>query len=254
MQDTGAARAEARGAGGLDADELDLRVVEEAGEHPDRIRAAADAGDHGVRQPAFGLEHLGARLTADDGLQLADDRRVGRRADAGADQVVGRLDVRDPVPDRLARRLLERLRAELDGPHLGTEEAHPLDVRRLPAHVLGAHVDDALESEAGADRRGRDTVLARAGLGDDPALAQPAREDCLAERVVQLVRAGVEEVFALEVEPLLGSEPVGAGQRRRATRVVARELVELGGVALVRDASSQAAVSSSSAGISVSGT
>ena len=119
------------------------------------------------------------------------------------------------------------------GPHLRAEEAHPLDVRSLPAHVLGAHVDDALEPEAGADGRGRDAVLARAGLGDDPALAEAARQDCLAERVVQLVRAGVEEVLALEVEPLVRGEPLGAGQRRRAPGVVARELVELGGVALV---------------------
>ena len=55
--------------------------------------------------------------------------RVRRRADAGADQVVGRLDVRDPVADRLARRLLQRARAELDRPDLGSEQAHPLDVR-----------------------------------------------------------------------------------------------------------------------------
>ena len=44
---------------------------------------------------------------------------------------------------------------------------------RLAAHVLGAHVDDALEAEARADRRRRDAVLARAGLGDDALLAEP---------------------------------------------------------------------------------
>ena len=93
--------------------------------------------------------------------------------DARPDQVVGRLDVRDPVADRLARRLLQRPRPELDRPHLGAEQAHPLDVRPLPAHVLGAHVDDALEPEAGAHRRRRDPVLAGAGLGDDPPLAEP---------------------------------------------------------------------------------
>ena len=62
------------------------------------------------------------------------------------------------------------------GAHLGAEQLHPLDVRPLAAHVLGAHVDDALEPEAGADGGGRDAVLAGAGLGDDPLLAQPARE------------------------------------------------------------------------------
>ena len=143
----------------------------------------------------------------------------GRGPDARADQVVRRLDVRDPVADRLARRLLQRPRPELDRAHLGAEQAHPLDVRALAAHVLGAHVDDAVEAEAGADGGGRDAVLARAGLGDDPPLAEPLREHRLAERVVQLVRAGVEEVLALQVEPLAGGEPLGAGERRRPARV-----------------------------------
>ena len=89
------------------------------------------------------------------------------------------------------------------GAHLGAEQVHPLDVRRLAAHVLGAHVDDALEAEAGADGRGRDAVLAGAGLGDDPLLAEPRGEHRLAERVVELVRAGVEQVLALQVDALV---------------------------------------------------
>src|SRR6266576_6781544 len=100
---------------------------------------------------------------------------------------MSRLDIRDPVADRLARRLLERLRPELDRPHLGTEQAHPLDVRCLPAHIFGAHVDDALEAESGADGRRRDAVLTGSGLRDDPALAEPSGEHSLAERVVELV-------------------------------------------------------------------
>jgi hypothetical protein len=140
---------------------------------------------------------------------------------------VRRLDVRDPVADRLARRLLQRARAELDGPHLGAEQPHPLDVRALTAHVLGAHVDDALQAEARADGGRRDAVLARAGLRDDPLLAEPACEHGLAECVVQLVGAGVEEVLALQVEALGGREAGCARQRGRPAGVVASELVEL---------------------------
>ena len=73
-----------------------------------------------------------------------------------------------------------------------------------------AHVDDALEPEARADGGRRDAVLAGAGLGDDALLAEPPREHRLAERVVQLVRAGVEEVLALQVEPLARREALGA--------------------------------------------
>ena len=167
------AAAERGRAGGLDADQAHGLVGDEVVEHADRVRAAADAGDDGFGQPAFGGEDLLARLAADHALQLAHDLRVRRGPDARADQVVRRLDVRDPVADRLARRLLQRLRAELDRAHLGAEQLHPLDVRRLPAHVLAAHVDDAFEAEARAHGRRGDAVLAGARLGDDPPLAEP---------------------------------------------------------------------------------
>src|SRR5204862_4564707 len=165
VQDAGAARAQAGRARRVDADEAHLRVVEEPGEEPDCVRPAAYARDRDVGQPALGCEELLARLPADHSLQLTDDFGVRRRPDARADQIVRRLDVRDPVADRLARRLLQRPRPELDRADLRAEQAHPLDVRLLPAHVLRAHVDDALEPEPGADGRRCDAVLAGAGLG-----------------------------------------------------------------------------------------
>ena len=51
-----------------------------------------------------------------------------------------------------------------------------------------------------ADGGGGDAVLAGAGLRDDAALAHALREQPLAEAVVDLVRAGVEQVFALEID------------------------------------------------------
>src|SRR5213078_5215050 len=122
---------------------------------------------------------------------------------------MSRLDIRDPVADRLARRLLERLRPELDRPHLGAEQAHAFDVRRLPAHVFGAHVDDAVEAEPRANGRGCDAVLAGARLGDDATLAESSREHGLPERVVELVGARVEQVLALQVEALARREALG---------------------------------------------
>ena len=75
------------------------------------------------------------------------------------------------------------------------------DVQRLALHVLGAHVDVALEAEQRARRRRRDAVLPGAGLGDDAPLAHARGEQRLAERVVDLVRAGVRQVLALEEDP-----------------------------------------------------
>ena len=220
-------RAERRRARRLDADQAHVVVGDEVVEHADRVRAAADAGDDGVRQPAFGGEICSRASRPITRCSSRTISGIRRRADARADQVVGRLDVRDPVADRLARRLLQRARAELDRAHLGAEQAHPLDVRRLAPHVLAAHVDDALEPEARADGRRRDAVLAGAGLGDDPLLAEPLRDHRLAERVVQLVRAGVQQVLALQVDALVGREALGARERRRAARVVRQQLVQL---------------------------
>ena len=110
------------------------------------------------------------------------------------------------------------------------EQPHALHVGLLAAHVLGAHVDDALEAEQRAGGRGRDAVLARAGLGDDPRLAHALGEQRLAERVVDLVRARVDEVLALEPDRVAGrlGEPLREVQRRRAARVVAQQRRELG--------------------------
>jgi hypothetical protein len=180
----------------LDADQLDV-VADERDEGADRVRAAAHAGDHPVRQPPGALEQLPACLVPDAALQVAHHRRIGRRPDARSDHVVRRLDVRDPVANRRRHRLLQRPRAGVDAHHLGAEQPHALHVRLLAAHVLGAHVDDALQVEQRARRGRRDAVLARPGLGDHAWLAHAAGEQRLPQGVVDLVRAGVGEVFAL---------------------------------------------------------
>ena len=131
------------------------------------------------------------------------------------------------------------------------------DVGLLAAHVLGAHVDDALEAEQRARGRGRDAVLAGAGLGDDARLAHAPGQQRLAERVVDLVRAGVEEVLALEPDRAAGGlaraaapgTAASGGRRSRAAGASSSARKP----ASAR-ASTHAASSSASAGISVSGT
>ena len=108
--------------------------------------------------------------------------------------------LRDPVAHRLVDRFLQRGRAGRHGHDLRAEEPHARDVERLPLHVHRAHVDDAFAAEARRHRGRGDAVLARAGLGDDALLAHAPREQNLAERVVDLVRAGVEQVLALEID------------------------------------------------------
>ena len=78
------------------------------------------------------------------------------------------------------------------------EQAHADDVQRLAPHVFRAHVDDALEAEQRTGGGRRHAVLPGAGLGDDAPLAHALGEQRLPQRVVDLVRAGVRQVFALE--------------------------------------------------------
>ena len=101
------------------------------------------------------------RLVADDPLEVAHHVRERVRTGDGAEDVVGVLDVGDPVAHRLVDGVLEGPAAGLDGDDLGAEQPHPRDVERLPAGVLLAHVDDAVEAEQRRGGRGGDAVLAR---------------------------------------------------------------------------------------------
>mmetsp|Transcript_19189 Transcript_19189/g.60366 ORF Transcript_19189/g.60366 Transcript_19189/m.60366 type:complete len:466 (-) Transcript_19189:822-2219(-) len=229
------------GAPGLHAVDLHGLVLEEGREHADGVGAAADTGHHGVRQAAGAVgegrvlgglvEHLRPGLVADDRLEVPDDVREGVRAHGGADDVVRGPYVGDPVAHGLVDRVLEGLGATLRRHHLGAEHLHAEDVQRLAFHVHGAHVDDALQTQQGAGRRRGHAVLARAGLRDDPGLAQALCQQRLAQGVVDLVRAGVGQLLALEPKlgtPKLLREVLCEVERRRPAHELRPEAGQLG--------------------------
>ena len=72
-------------------------------------------------------------------------------------------------------------------------------------------------------------MLAGAGLGDHPPLVHSRGQERLTEHVVDLVRAGVTEVLALEVDAraaALLAEPLGEVERRRTAGVVLEQAGE----------------------------
>ena len=73
-------------------------------------------------------------------------------------------------------------------------------------------------------------MLTSTRLGDEARLAHPAREQRLPEDVVDLVRARVVQVLALQQQPdaEAGPEVLALGERRRAACVIAQQVVELG--------------------------
>jgi hypothetical protein len=205
-------------------------VIDEGVERADRVGAATHARRDRVRQRAGELEDLRAGLDADDAGEVADHRGERVRTRGGAEQVVGVLDIGDPVADRLVDGVLEGARAGGDRDDLGAEHAHPGHVQRLPLGVLLTHVDHAFEVEQGGGGGRGDAVLAGPGFGDDPVLAHPLGQQCLPEHIVDLVRAGVVEVLALEQDARPGvlGQPLGLGQQRGPVGVGAQPVGELG--------------------------
>ena len=165
-----------------------------------RVAATAHAGNHCIGLAAGHLWHLDQALVADHTLEVAHHGRVRMRPGDGTDDVEGVFDVGDPVAQGFVQRILQRLRAALDGHHGGAEQMHPVDVRRLAFDVLAAHVDHAFHSVACTDGGGGHAVLTGTCLGNDARLAHAARQQRLSDGVVDLVGSGVVEVLALEVD------------------------------------------------------
>ncbi len=220
-----------RGAAGrLHAHQLGGRVGE-AGEDAGRVGAAAHAGHHHVGVgPVHQRPALLAGLVAQHAVQLADHPRVRVRAHDRAEAVVRGLHGGHPVAHGLVDGVLEGAAARQRRPHLGAQELHAEDVELLALHVDLAHVHHALEAHEGGGGGGGHAVLAGAGLGEQAGLAHALGEQGLAQHVVDLVRAGVVEVLALEQDAhaeLLG-QAVALGERRGRPGVVAQQAVELG--------------------------
>ena len=108
------------------------------------------------------------------------------------ENVVSGADIGDPVAHGLVDGFFKRGLAGGDGDDFGAQESHAGHVQGLSFHVDLAHVDSALQTEAGADGRGGDAVLAGAGFGDDAFFAESFGEEGLTEGVVDFVSAGVE--------------------------------------------------------------
>ncbi len=72
----------------FDSDEPYVGIVEKAGEDAHRIRAATNAGHHGMRKPPVAGQHLAPRFASDDRLKIPNHAWIGVRTHHGADDVV----------------------------------------------------------------------------------------------------------------------------------------------------------------------
>src|SRR6185437_5710803 len=89
-----------------------------------------------------------------------------------------------------------------------------VDVGGLPFHVDGAHVYRAWHPQPRTGRGTRDAVLAGTGLRDDALRPGTLGEQRLTEGVVDLVRARVREVLALQPDPRAPALRKPSGERQ----------------------------------------
>ena len=152
------------------------------------------------------------------------------RAEHGAEQIMRGLHVGDPVAHGFVDGVFERAAAGIDADHFRAQQPHAKHVQALALHVFRAHVDRAGKPEQRGHRRGGDAVLARARFRDHALLAHAHGEQALAEAIVDFVRAGVQQVFALDVDARaaeLFGEPRGKLQRRGPAGEIVQQLAEL---------------------------
>ena len=213
----------------LDAQQPNTWIVYESGKEADCVRSSSDTGDSYIWKTILGFKVLRSRLFSDDLLKLSNHERVRVRARCGSDHIVGVPHMGHPVSHRLIQSVFEGFRSACNGMDLGSEQLHPKDVQLLPGAVLLAHVHFALQPKEGANGRRGDSVLARSRLGDDPLFSHPAGEQALPDRIVDLVRPGVVQIFALHHDVEAGGlrDPLGHGDRRGATDVIAQNVAIL---------------------------
>jgi len=157
------------------------------------------------------------------------------RAIGGAENVMGAADVRDPIAHRFVDGFLQSPLAGFDRDDFRSQHFHAKNVEALPFAIDRPHVNNAFEAEHRRDGSGRDAVLAGASFGDDAGFAHAFGEQDLADAVVDFMRAGVEQVFALEINLCaaeFAGEAFGKIERSRAatefSQVIVKFLLEFG--------------------------
>ena len=151
------------------------------------------------------------------------------RAGGSTDDVERVVHIGDPVAQRLVHRILKRVGTAGDRDDFGTEQLHAENIGLLPLDILSTHVNHARQAKARRNRSRGDAVLTGAGLGNDPRLAHPDRQQDLTDAIVDLVCTGVIELVALEphlrAAELLG-QARGEIERARPSDVMFEQIVE----------------------------
>ena len=204
-------------------DQIHFGIVEEGVEHADGIGAAADAGDHCIRKAPVLCQHLGPRFGADHRVEIAHHARIRTRTGGSTDDVEGVLDVGHPITHGFVQGVFQGFRTRGDRHHLGAQQFHAEHVDGLALDIDRTHVNHAFQAQTrGHGGRGH-AVLSGTGFGDNPGLAHALGQHGLTDGVVDLVRAGMVQVLALEQDARAAdmlAQAFGLVNRARTTHVM----------------------------------
>ena len=84
--------------------------------------------------------------------------------------------------------------------HFGPHQAHTKDVWRLTFNIFRPHVNAALQAQQRAGQRRGHAVLTGAGFGNNFGFAHPFCQQRLAEHLISLMRAAVQQIFTFEIQ------------------------------------------------------
>ena len=139
------------------------------------------------------------------------------------DQIECGVDVGCPVTHCLVDGILQRTCAVVHAVHLSAQQFHPVYIQTLAAHIFLAHIDLALHVKQCAGSCSCHAVLTSAGFGDNPLFAHFLCQQNLSQHVVDLVCAGVVQIFPLQIDLAAAQifcHPVCVVQHRRSAGIV----------------------------------
>src|SRR5207249_10030299 len=109
-------------------DQFDILVIYERMERAHRVASSPHRSNDGDREGPFMRNDLLLYLSPYDALKVPHHHRIRMRSHDRTDQVVGVVEIRDPVSKCLIYRVFECLRSALYGVDSRPEKFHAEDV------------------------------------------------------------------------------------------------------------------------------
>ena len=143
-------------------------------------------------------------------------------ADCRPDDIicVGRMAA--PVADRFIGRIFQCHITRSYGDDRRAQHLHFLHVCMLAFHIRLTHINDTFHIHQRTDSSGCHAVLSGSRLGYDTGFSHPAGQQDLSDRVVDLMSAGMVQIFTLQIylAAIHLTQPFSLIERRRAADIV----------------------------------